>query len=208
MPTEDSLFDSTTSNSGSEVITTMDGRAEIWENFIARPSALFHELHASIPWEEREIMMFGKPVPQPRLTAWFGDGDEPYTYSGLTLQPHPWSQALKEIKEKCEDIAGVKFNSMLANLYRDGNDSVSWHSDDEPELGTNPTIASISLGAERRFDLRHKLTKETIKKNLSSGSLILMSGSLQHHWIHQIAKTKRVSEPRINLTFRVIKTTA
>jgi alkylated DNA repair dioxygenase AlkB len=138
------------------------------------------------------------------LTAWFGDGGEPYTYSGLTLKPHPWSSDLMDLKSQCDDKGGVRFNSMLANLYRDGKDSVSWHSDDEPELGRNPTIASISLGAERRFDLRHKKTGETIKEILPSGSLVIMSGECQHHWIHQIAKTKKVTDPRINLTFRVI----
>jgi len=203
---QDTLFDDSTSNSGPQLIIDRDGEVKHWVDFVEKPAQSFMDLNDAIPWESHEIMMFGKSVPQPRLTAWFGDGGEPYTYSGLTLQPHPWTPLLASIKEKCESVAGVEFNSMLANLYRDGNDSVSWHSDDEPELGRNPTIASISLGAERRFDLRHKETKETIKVPLTSGSMVLMSGCLQHHWIHQIAKTKRVKDPRINLTFRVIKT--
>ncbi len=202
------LFSELTDNDNPEVVINQDGLVTHWKCFLTSPLSTFQTLLDTIPWESHELMMFGKSIPQPRLTAWYGDNEEPYTYSGLTLQPHKWTEELLVIKKRCEEVAGIRFNSMLANHYRDGSDSVSWHSDDEPELGRNPTIASISLGAERRFDLRHKETKETVKLNLSSGSLVLMSGECQHNWIHQIAKTKRVSEPRINLTFRVINTPA
>jgi alkylated DNA repair dioxygenase AlkB len=163
---------------------------------------LFRTLLDDVDWEQREITVYGKTHPQPRLVAWFGNPGTSYTYAGLTLYPTPWIDPILQIKAVCEAIAGTTFNSVLLNLYRNGDDTVGWHSDDEPELGPNPTIASVSLGAARRFDLRHKVTKETVKTLLLPGSVLVMSGRTQAEWVHQVPRTKRVGEPRINLTFR------
>jgi alkylated DNA repair dioxygenase AlkB len=144
-------------------------------------------------------------MPIPRLTAWYGDQGKSYTYSGIEQHPEHWNPTLKLIKSKIEQIAQVSFNSVLLNLYRDGKDSVSWHSDDEPELGENPIIASVSFGATRRFSLRNKHSKNhKIDIDLASGSFLLMQGETQHFWQHQIAKTAKEIQPRINLTFRII----
>jgi alkylated DNA repair dioxygenase AlkB len=163
---------------------------------------LFETLLKDVDWEQREITVYGKTHPQPRLVAWFGNPGTSYTYAGLTLHPTPWIDPILEIKTVCEAIAGTLFNSVLLNLYRDGDDTVGWHSDDEPELGANPTIASVSLGAARRFDLRHKVTKETVKTLLLPGSVLMMTGRTQAEWVHQVPRTKKVGEARINLTFR------
>lgn len=167
----------------------------------AHATSTMSELLTEIPWEQRSVRMFGKSVPQPRLVAWFGDGGS-YTYSGLRLDPHPWPSSVQELRQLCEDVAGARFNSGLANLYRDGQDTVAWHADDEPELGDRPTIASLSLGAARRFDLRHRETGETVRTVLPVGSILVMSGETQRAWIHQVPRMAKVSEPRINLTFR------
>jgi len=165
---------------------------------------LFRQLYQDVDWEQQEINVYGKTHLQPRLVAWYGDAGASYTYSGLTLQPTPWIDPIVEIKMVCEAIAGTTFNSVLLNLYRDGEDTVGWHSDDEPTLGRDPVIASVSLGAMRRFDLRHKVTKETVKAPMPAGSVLLMSGRLQAEWSHQVPRTKKVGSPRINLTFRRI----
>lgn len=140
----------------------------------------------------------------PRLQAWYGDNYQAYTYSGLTMKALPWTPELGELRKRIEQHTGFLFNSCLANLYRDGNDTVGWHSDDEPELGVNPTIASLSLGESRDFQLKHKITKEKLTIPLKTGGLLLMSGETQHYWQHCIPRTKRVKSPRINLTFRLI----
>lgn len=163
---------------------------------------LFQALLDDVDWEQREITVYGKTHPQPRLVAWFGDPGTSYTYAGLTLHPTTWIDPILKIKAVCEGITGTTFNSVLLNLYRDGDDTVGWHSDDEPELGVNPTIASVSLGATRRFDMRHKVTRETVKTLLLPGSLLVMSGCTQADWVHQVPRSKRVNEHRINLTFR------
>ena len=163
---------------------------------------LSEQLHDEIPWEQQQVRMFNKLIDQPRLVAWFGDRGAFYSYSGLTLEPHPWTPAVEECRRRCEELARVSFNSGLANLYRDGQDTVGWHSDDEPELGPEPIIASVSFGTARRFDLRHRSGEPTIKTELRSGSVLIMSGRCQSHWKHQIARTKRVTTSRINLTFR------
>ena len=167
---------------------------------------LFEHFSQSLAWRQDNIFVYGREVAIPRLQAWYGDSHQAYTYSGLTLQALPWTQNLYEIKQAVERYSGCQFNSCLANLYRDGNDSVSWHSDDEPELGINPVIASVSLGAKRDFQLKHKVQNEKLTVPLNSGSLLLMAGETQHYWQHCIAKTKRVKSPRINLTFRQIVT--
>lgn len=159
-----------------------------------------------VPWEERPITVFGRTVMQPRLTCWFGDVS--YSYSGITLKPRPWSKRLAGLKSALEEFTGRQFNSVLANLYRHGQDSMGWHADDEPELGPEPFIASISVGQTRRFRIRHRDTKETVAIDLESGSLVIMSGLSQQCWKHEVPKSQRVTEPRINLTFRYVYQTS
>lgn len=176
-------------------------------NFIA-PAAqpqLQQTLEQEAAWRQEEIRMFGKAVPQPRLTAWYADAGKSYTYSGLRWEPLPWLPALRELRHQLEQTTGAAFNSVLLNLYRHGQDSMGWHSDDEPELGRNPIIASITLGAPRIFAFRHRqLPDQKLRLTLPSGSLLLMAGATQHHWQHQLPKTAKAVEPRVNLTFRYI----
>mgnify|MGYP002684669528 CR=1 FL=1 len=162
----------------------------------------YKALLQQIAWKQEPIIIFGKEVMQPRLTAWYGDEGKSYRYSGITMQPEHWTEALLEIKQRIEIIAGVSFNSALLNRYRDGHDSMGWHADDERELGTNPVIASVSLGATRRFRMKHLASKETLAIDLTDGSLLVMAGTTQHHWQHAIPKTKLEVGERINLTFR------
>ena len=169
-----------------------------------------HYLHAltdSIAWRQESIKLFAKEIPQPRLTAWYGDEGAIYTYSNLTNHPLPWTPELLAIKQRCEKIAQAKFNSVLLNYYRNGQDSMGWHQDNEPELGAQPVIASVNFGATRRFQLRHKKRKDldTITIELEHGSLLLMHGATQECWKHQVPKTAQAIGARINLTFRLIR---
>ena len=186
-----------------------DGQIIIYQHFFneLEGDSIFSELLNNINWQQDRIQLFGKEVNLPRLTAWYGDLDKFYTYSGITMNPDPWTETLLSIKKRIEEEININFNSVLANLYRNGQDYVSWHSDDEQELGENPTIASVSFGATRRFLLRHKSNQalETIDLPLGHGSLLIMKGSTQHYWKHQVPKTAKVKAERINLTFRVIK---
>lgn len=154
------------------------------------------------PWERRNIVLFGREVAQPRLACWYGD--RPYTYSGLTLEPRDFTDRLRELCGIAESRSAWRFNTVLANLYRDGRDSMGWHADDERELGPEPVIASMSFGAVRRFRLRHRDTRETVEVWLEPGSLLVMRGLTQHCWTHDLPKTTKVTEPRVNLTFRRI----
>ena len=164
-------------------------------------------LGGELQWQQDEISMFGKKYNVPRLQAWYADPGKAYSYSGIKMKTFDWHPLLIELKEKIELQTGYLFNSVLANYYRDGQDSNGWHSDNEKELGPNPIIASISLGAERNFHIKHRNDKESkMKLILQNGSLLTMYGAMQHHWLHQIAKTKRPVGPRINLTFRLIVT--
>ena len=165
----------------------------------------FEVLLSHVEWKQEEMQMYGKTVKFPRLTAWYGDNDKPYSFSGITLSPIYWNDTLLEIKHKIERTAEATFNSVLLNRYRNGNDSISWHTDAEKELGINPIIASVNFGATRKFQLRHKNTQQKIELALTHGSLLIMGGELQHYWQHQVPKTKKVTTERINLTFRVIK---
>jgi len=167
--------------------------------------AYFQALEQHINWQQEHIRMFGKELPMPRLTAWYGD--KGYTYSGLYNAPQPWMPVLQELKEKVEQASGHVYNSVLLNFYRHGNDSMGWHADNEPELGEEPAIASLSFGGERRFSLKHRTRKdlEPVHITLAHGSLLLMQGPTQHHWLHHIPKTKRPVQPRINITFRHVK---
>jgi len=157
-------------------------------------------------WETGFIKIFGKTHQIPRLQAWYADNGINYTYSGKKLQRHNWNNTLIEIKGKIESITSFKFNSVLANLYRDGNDSMGLHSDDEKELGKNPVIASLSLGESRDIYFKHKNNKSNLIIPQINGQLLVMYGKTQKYWKHEIKKTKKLKKPRINLTFRNIIT--
>jgi alkylated DNA repair dioxygenase AlkB len=160
----------------------------------------------NIEWKHEEIKMFGKMILQPRFTAWYGDENKTYRYSGLTMKPLPWNENLLFLKEKIEKIAKVEFNSVLLNWYRDGKDHMGWHTDNEAELGKNPTIASLNFGATRRFLLRKNDNhEEKIELLLHHGSFLLMRGEIQHFWHHSVPKSLKINESRVNLTFRVIR---
>jgi len=175
-------------------------------HFDATESTTFFEhLQDEIPWNQEETLLFGKRVAIPRLTAWFGDQHGNYSYSGIEMTPHPWTTLLAEIRDRVDEIAETKFNSVLLNLYRDGNDSVDWHADDEPELGPTPIIGSVSFGATRRFNLRPRdRSLPTVSVDLNHGDVLVMSGPMQRSWQHQIPKTQRSVGPRVNLTFRTV----
>jgi len=165
-----------------------------------RPAETFAVLQREISWEQHDITLFGRTVATPRLTAWMGTAT--YRYSGVSNQPQPWPSTLATIRERLVGEIGVDFNSCLANLYRDGADSMGYHSDDEPELGDEPTIASVSLGARRTFSLRHHETGQRWSWPLGDGDLLVMWGDSQRSYAHAVPKTSRPVGPRLNLTFR------
>ena len=166
----------------------------------------FGILRNDIKWQQDNIKIFGKTYAQPRLTALYANNEKPYRYSNITMQPTKFSPVLLLIKSKVEKSTNLDFTSCLVNLYRDGQDSNGWHADNEKELGENPIIASVSFGAERFFHMKHRYDKsQKLKIKLENGSLLLMKGKTQHHWLHQIPKTKKKVGERINLTFRTIK---
>ena len=167
---------------------------------------LMYVLQQTIEWRQEYLTIFGKTHPTPRLTAWYGEAHCIYKYSGHTCLPLPWTTELLSIKNQVEQFAsGHTFNCVLLNYYRDGRDKMGWHADDEKELGQNPVIASVSFGATRRFDFKHKVKREEkFSLDLHSGSVLIMQGDLQHHWLHQLPVQKRIQEPRINLAFRNI----
>jgi len=167
--------------------------------------ALLDELRDTIPWEIHRIRLFGREHASPRQSCWIGDPGISYRYSGSLFEPRPWPPALKEIRERLVRELRIDFNSVLANRYRDGRDAMGWHSDDERELGPEPTIASLSLGATRRFVLKHRLQPERkLALELPHGSLLVMSGATQRHYRHALPRTARPVGERINLTFRRI----
>lgn len=169
---------------------------------------IFKRLLGDTKWQQREMNIYGKKILQPRLTAWYGDPDRAYVYSGIKNPPMPWTDLLREIRRKIEDCTDHKFNSVLLNYYRDNNDSMGFHSDDERELGPEPAIASLSFGDARTFLFRHRQRKElgTTSVLLTDGSVLLMKGRTQHYWKHAINRESRSCGPRINLTFRRIYT--
>ncbi len=167
---------------------------------------LYTALHSSIQWQQDHIRVFGKTHLQPRLTALYASNEMPYSYSNITMHPHPFTEELLAIKKKIETTVATDFTTCLLNLYRDGQDSNGWHADNEKELGPHPIIASVSFGAERWFHFKHRTQPDLKKKiQLRHGSLLLMKGSTQEHWLHQIPKSKKITQARINLTFRVIQ---
>ena len=193
------------SNCGKNLVP-FDGELYLIKQFYRLPESdqLFASFETGLAWQEEAIFIFGKWVKVPRLMCWYGDPDAYYQYSGVNHQPRPWTTELQSVRAKVEQQCRCAFNSVLANLYRDGRDSMGCHADDEKELGLNPVIASLSLGDERLFKLHHKKRKETLDIILGHGDLLVMAGSLQHHWLHSVPKTKKIKTPRINLTFRKI----
>lgn len=174
---------------------------------LGQPEKLLVErLITEVSWRSEQIVVWGKKVVQPRLIAWYGDTGRSYAYSGIQLVPMPWTPILFDIKARVERVVDSPFNTVLLNYYRDNKDSMGFHSDDEPELGRRPVIASLSLGAERTFIMKHKTSNEVrpVRLRLTSGSVLLMRGDTQRYWKHGIPKESRLCGPRINLTFRRI----
>ena len=172
---------------------------------LATANAIYQELLEDISWQQDNIRVFGKVHPQPRLTALHGNEGKPYSYANITMQPHPWNTILLKLKKQVETAAETIFTTVLLNQYRNGKDSNGWHADNEKELGINPVIASLSFGAPRNFQMKHNhLQGKKLNIVLEHGSLLLMKGTTQHFWKHQIPKTAKPVEPRINLTFRVL----
>jgi len=165
----------------------------------------FNNLLDEVAWQHDEVMIFGKKIVTARKTAWYGDREFEYTYSKMTKKAKLWIPELLELRKRVEEVTGLEFNSCLLNLYHSGEEGMSWHSDAEAELGKQPAIASVSLGVERRFVFKHKTSAEKIELQLEPGSLLLMAGDTQKNWLHSLPKSKRIKEPRINLTFRNIK---
>ena len=185
-----------------------DGKIIFHEGFFSLEEShrLMQSLIKTIDWTQDEVIVYGKRHKIPRLNAWYGDEGKVMKYSGLSLEPKTWTKVLLEIKSKIEEASGTKFNSCLLNYYRDGKDGMGWHQDNEKELGINPIIASVTFGETRPFQLKHISNKELKKVDipLSNGSLLTMAGETQHYWKHQIPKTTKTLESRINLTFRQI----
>lgn len=185
----------------------IDAQVSYVPSFIGFEEAneLFNKLIDDINWQQDDIVVFGKKFQQPRLTALYGNDGKSYSYSSLTMFPNKWNSLLIYIKEKVEEFMNVKFTTVLLNYYRDGNDSNGWHADNEKELGKNPIIASISFGAKRVFQMKHNTNKDQkFKIELENGSLLIMKGTTQHFWKHQIPISTKKVGPRINLTFRII----
>lgn len=192
--------------SQSEKIDLNDGSLVYFAKFLDEDEAdvFFDEIIESIDFQQHEIKIFGKVFLTPRLESFHAMENKFYTYSGNKLPSKPFNSLLEKLLKKVETATSSRFNCVLINLYRDGSDSNGWHADNEKELGANPVIASLSLGSTRRFDLRHTSTPEKYSINLNSGDLLWMGKNIQNYYKHQIAKTKKVSGPRINLTFRFI----
>ena len=185
-----------------------DAELQLFAPWLAPAAAdrWLRQLVAQTPWQQPRVRLYGREHPLPRLVAWYGDAQASYRYSGLSHQPLPWTPLLARIRAQVVEAVGQPFNAVLLNYYRDGQDSMGWHSDDERELGRNPVIASLNLGAARRFDLRRK-GQSRIQHSLwlEHASLLVMGGPTQHYWQHQVAKMRSPCAPRLNLTFRSIR---
>lgn len=182
-----------------------DGEVSLCD-FLPAPQAseLLLALRTAVPWQRDTVRMYGKVITTRREMAWYGDPGCAYSYSGIRREPLPWIAELRQLRHALEHHTRQQFNSCLLNLYHDGSEGMSWHSDDEPELGPNPTIASISLGAPRRFLFRHRRDAETVEVLLTHGSLLIMSGATQHAWRHSVPPMRKEKAERLNLTFRKI----
>lgn len=187
-------------------VLNRDGRVDYYGKITTNVEAnlYFEILLQNIVWKNDEAIILGKHIITKRKTAWYGDSDYLYTYSNTTRRALPWTSELRDLKQLVEKLTETKFNSCLLNLYHDGNEGLAWHSDDEKVLRRNGTIASLSFGAERKFSLKHKKTKQTISIVLEHGSLLVMKDETQVYWLHSLPKTKKIVMPRINLTFRKI----
>ena len=188
-------------------ILNKDGIVNYYGNILSSEEAnqYFGLLMQNIQWEKDEVIIFGKHIATKREVAWYGDSEYLYTYSNTTKHALAWTKELSELKQIVEKHAGIKFNSCLLNLYHNGNEGMGWHSDDEKPLGkNNNTIASLSFGAERKFSFKHKQTKQTVSLVLEHGSLLIMKGATQSNWLHSLPKSKNITQPRINLTFRTM----
>ena len=183
-----------------------DGTVNYFGPFLtpAETRRYYDTLLREIPWKNDEAVIFGKHIVTARKVAWYGDSNFSYTYSGTTKQALAWTPELAALKSMVETLTGTVFNSCLLNLYHNGDEGMAWHSDDEKSLGKDSTIASVSLGAEREFRLRHKRTEDKISVLLETGSLLVMKDATQTHWLHSIPKSKKITTPRINLTFRTM----
>jgi alkylated DNA repair dioxygenase AlkB len=200
------LFDQATSG-GWQPLPLPGGELSLWPQWLGNDEAdaLLAELRATIAWEVHRIRIFGREVDSPRLSCWIGDEDATYVYSHTRFEPRPWTPTLDALRERVARACDARFNSVLANLYRDGRDSMGWHSDNEPELGRQPVIASLSLGAARRFRLKPRgdaARGDVHAIELGHGSLLRMAGDTQHRYVHDLPKTSAAVGPRLNLTFR------
>ena len=184
-----------------------DGTANYYGKILSseKASQYFGLLMQNILWENDEVIIFGKHIVTKRKAAWYGDSEYLYTYSNTTKQALAWTKELFELKQIVDELAGTRFNSCLLNLYQNGNEGMGWHSDDEKSLGKNNTIASLSFGAERKFSFKHKKTKQIVSLVLEHGSLLIMKDATQTNWVHSLPKSKNITQPRINLTFRTIR---
>ncbi|MRN61461.1 MAG: alpha-ketoglutarate-dependent dioxygenase AlkB [Nitrosopumilales archaeon] len=184
----------------------IDGTVNYYRNVLTHNEAnrYFDLLLQNILWRNDEAVIFGKHIVAKRKVAWYGDSDYLYTYSNTTKQALTWTKELSDLKQRVEEVTGTKFNSCLLNLYHNGDEGIAWHSDDEKPLGENSIIASLSFGAERKFSFKHKHTKQTISVVLEHGSLLIMKDATQTNWLHSLPKSKKITRPRINLTFRTI----
>jgi|TARA_B110000091_G_scaffold213502_1_gene263112 alkylated DNA repair dioxygenase AlkB len=202
---QQSLFESQYDNTPIQ-LDMPDANLKYYPNFFppTEANSIMRSLQQSLDWRQEQITLYGKTFNVPRLQAWYGDKDASYQYSSLSMCPLPWSPILLELKQKCENVSYCPFNSVLANLYRHGQDGMGRHADNEPELGHQPVIASLSFGEARNLDFYHNGTKDKVRIPLHHGSLLIMSGDTQTYWQHSIAKTKKVHAARINLTFRYI----
>jgi alkylated DNA repair dioxygenase AlkB len=205
---QQSLFESQYDNTPIQ-LDMPDANLKYYPNFIppAQATNIMQTLQESLAWRQEQITLYGKAHNVPRLQAWYGDENAGYKYSNLTMRPLPWAPVLHELKQKCEHASNRCFNSVLANLYRQGQDGMGRHADNEPELGMQPVIASLSFGAVRNLDFYHNKSKEKVRLPLENGSLLVMSGDTQTYWQHSVAKTKKELAARINLTFRYIHNT-
>jgi len=188
-----------------------DADVQFWPDAFSpnRAEALFAALRRDVDWQQEHVTIFGASRLVPRLVAWYGDAGTSYSYSGTAHEPRPWNAELSDVRQVVEALTRRRYNSVLLNLYRDGQDGMGWHADDEPELGSEPAIASVSFGATRRFKLRHRKRRgEVFALDLESGSLLLMAGATQHHYVHAVPKTARAVGARINLTFRNVTISA
>jgi len=188
-------------------ILPRNGEVFLFDSFftVQESKEIFAELLENIEWKQDHMIIYNKQVNLPRLTAWYGNEGKYYKYSGIVNKPLPWTDILLDIKQFVEDRLDLYFNSALLNLYRNESDSIGWHCDNEPELGINPVIASLSFGGSRVFQFKHKkFLNEQVSKNLQSGSLLLMQGDTQTNWLHRLSKSTAYRQPRINITFRRI----